>query len=777
MTIVYAATEDQHLIATVLPKLAQNNVNTVRLHVVFDKSWDQYPAKSAVFTTSKSARPYPVTISAGGDCLIPPEVLAEECKLYIVVEGKNTATGATKASTRLTVKVLGGHPAVIISDPTPSVYHRLLTENAVLASRLSAIEAGETADADEVVGIRTGADGESYDSAGDAVQKQFEGVHSSMAAGANIHAKECGYLADVNRRGLWEQGWVSSTTGETGNTGTDNDIYIRLKNFVSSDIGMIRADDDYRLAVYVYDPSGVFESRISGFLPEYIFDHTAHKYRVAMTGPTATLYNGTGTAITPDEALKAHLLMTEVEMATADDVGRCVSIKALQYGYRADYNRRGLWEQGYLNSADGTPGYNGAALDYNNFIRTSGFLSDKVSRIITDEGYEFTLYAYDLSGNYVERIGEKLTDYSPDHENYKYKIGLCRTVRGLGVTREDCLHVSLLGEPETGTHLARDVNFGQPPTGTYYRGKQTAYNTFTGNTKTAEVIAAFDKLVADNSGYCEKKQIGEDCEGTALYSYTFKPTTFTGTKSKPIPKVIIVAGVHGFEKSNVFGLYYLLRDMCDHWEESPLLEYLRHNIELVVVPVVTPSAFDAKTYKNSAGVNINRNYDNNWALVTDATSDSYGGAAPFDQPESQAVRDVVLANLDAFFFIDSHSCGSGCVPDYPTLNWHAYCYTDDPYYRQLADACCAHIANITAHFNKDYALNLAHGVTCGKYTGFVGTPGSGCCDNWVFAQGIPAMTFEGFNGFPNGGVHSANTQKANSELIGNWLLTLINQYK
>ena len=179
MTIIYAATEDQHLIATVLPKLAQNNVNTVRLHVVFDKSWDPYPAKSAVFTTSKSVRPYPVTMSSAGDCLVPPEVLAEEGKLYIVVRGENSATGTTKASTRLTVKVLGGHPALIISDPAPGVYQRLLTENAVLASRLSAQEAAGTVDGSEVIGIRTGADGKTYATAGDAVRAQAGAVMQS----------------------------------------------------------------------------------------------------------------------------------------------------------------------------------------------------------------------------------------------------------------------------------------------------------------------------------------------------------------------------------------------------------------------------------------------------------------------------------------------------------------------------------------------------------------------------------------------------------------------
>lgn len=170
MTIIYAATEDQHLIATILPRIAEDNVDSVRLRVVFDGSWDLYPAKSAIFTTSKSARPYPVTISTEGNCLVPPEVLAEECKLYIVVKGENSATGAKKSSTRLTVKVRGGHPAVILSDPTPSVYQQLLTANAVITARLNQLIAAGTIEGAEVIDIRTDAAGKVYNTAGEATR-------------------------------------------------------------------------------------------------------------------------------------------------------------------------------------------------------------------------------------------------------------------------------------------------------------------------------------------------------------------------------------------------------------------------------------------------------------------------------------------------------------------------------------------------------------------------------------------------------------------------------
>lgn len=193
MTIIYAATDGQHLIGTIIPKLAQNNVDSVRLSVDFDSSWDSYPARTAVFTTSKSVRPYPVTLSSTNNCLIPAEVLAEECKLYIVVRGENSTTGATKASTRLTVRVLGGHPAVIISDPSPSVYQQLLTacgENAssieVALARLNTLiaysESGSLPDDSWAVDILTGFDGTSYSTAGEAVREQAAALYNILSA-------------------------------------------------------------------------------------------------------------------------------------------------------------------------------------------------------------------------------------------------------------------------------------------------------------------------------------------------------------------------------------------------------------------------------------------------------------------------------------------------------------------------------------------------------------------------------------------------------------------
>lgn len=157
MTTIFLKTIDQELQATRLPKLASNNQNSARVHVEFDATWDGY-GKSAVFYTSENAKPYKKVLSPDGNCVIPPEVLAEEGTLYIGIEGAKGRN--VKSSAMVAFKILAGTPTVVISDPTESQYQEIMsaygeTVKALAAEKLERKTADENAEAKSEQAIAT----------------------------------------------------------------------------------------------------------------------------------------------------------------------------------------------------------------------------------------------------------------------------------------------------------------------------------------------------------------------------------------------------------------------------------------------------------------------------------------------------------------------------------------------------------------------------------------------------------------------------------------------
>lgn len=236
MTTIHAITSDQVLTATVLPKVACNNQNTVRLHVDFCDKWDGY-AKSAVFHTSINPTVYEKVFSSDNLCFIPPEVLTETGHLFIGVKGVKDDT--VKMSTELKLKIEIGAPSVIISDPTGDVYHQLLSaygetgvamknglaqeraerieemtaerteriaEIAVERARidnLATLEEGSTTGDAELADIRVDIGGTIHANAGNAVRTQIADIHGMLnGEGRTLTAKD------------FEQGsWAASEGG------------------------------------------------------------------------------------------------------------------------------------------------------------------------------------------------------------------------------------------------------------------------------------------------------------------------------------------------------------------------------------------------------------------------------------------------------------------------------------------------------------------------------------------------------------------------------------
>lgn len=325
--------------------------------------------------------------------------------------------------------------------------------------------------------------------------------------------------------------------------------------------------------------------------------------------------------------------------------------------------------------------------------------------------------------------------------------------------------------PASASPYYRDVNFGVVPF-SYYQGVGESYDSigFNASTTYATFMEAWKALTSEHSAYVTETELGSASDGQKLYMYNFKPVRISN-QNKPMPKIIIIAGQHGTEKANVFGWYCFVDNLLNHWHEHSSLDYLRNHVELMIVPVVNTYGFDNYTYKNANDVNINRNYDSNWKLVEDTASSQYGGAEPFDQPESQIVRNLISNNSDALLVIDSHVCDDGNADAFEIMTYYAVSAgTNDIYYERMLEVVAYQLSSISSHFNIDYALNQPDTIM--GYLTY--NRKNGLLRDWVTDNNIIGVLVEGFTGFPNEDVFIGRVFKANEEIIVNYIITALN---
>lgn len=381
--------------------------------------------------------------------------------------------------------------------------------------------------------------------------------------------------------------------------------------------------------------------------------------------------------------------------------------------------------------------------------------------------------AYDRAVNskYINGDAEVYSEWYNTGQKYQpadYEDRILDLESDVSSVREDVKTLrESVGNPASASPYYRKVNWGCVPTD-YFRGKCESYEDgFTNNTQYADYISKFKALIAGHKTYVTETELGAASDGQSIYLYDFKPARWSN-EMIDIPKIIIVAGQHGTEKCNVFGIYYLVKDLLNDWYGSPALDYLRNHVELMIVPVVNTYGFDHFTYKNGNGVNINRNYSSNWVALSDVSSEQYGGAEPFDQPESKIIRDLILKNRDAALVIDSHANSSTSSISWEKLGYYGINKIDDDYFNRIRNALPELMSKISSNFNIDYDLNAPD--TCFGFLNVVG--GNGIFRTWVCDNNIAGVLIEGFAGFVGEKAVTAEVFRANEEQMVNWLITV-----
>jgi carboxypeptidase T len=137
------------------------------------------------------------------------------------------------------------------------------------------------------------------------------------------------------------------------------------------------------------------------------------------------------------------------------------------------------------------------------------------------------------------------------------------------------------------------------------------------------------------------------------------------------PDILFIGGIHAREWISVEVPFYLAQYLIEAYSTDQSVKRLVDSREIWIIPLLNPDGLEysrtvsrdwrknrRENGNGTFGVDLNRNFGYKWGLEEgssgDPASDTYRGTAPFSEPETQALRDLV-ATHDFIASISYHS--------------------------------------------------------------------------------------------------------------------------
>jgi len=202
-------------------------------------------------------------------------------------------------------------------------------------------------------------------------------------------------------------------------------------------------------------------------------------------------------------------------------------------------------------------------------------------------------------------------------------------------------------------------------------GSMGGYYTFN------EVAAELDEMRAQYPNLISVKQsLGNSLEGRAIWMVKISDNPGNDESEE---EVLYTALHHAREPQSMATLIYFMWHLLENYGADPDVNFVVENRELYFVPAVNPDGyvynqttnpngggFWRKNRRNNGngtlGVDLNRNYGYRWGFDNNGSSpntgsETYRGAGPFSEPETQVIRNFASARNFARA-LNYHSYGS-----------------------------------------------------------------------------------------------------------------------
>jgi len=259
-----------------------------------------------------------------------------------------------------------------------------------------------------------------------------------------------------------------------------------------------------------------------------------------------------------------------------------------------------------------------------------------------------------------------------------------------------------------------------------------------------EIESELKQLEANYPNIAKVYDIGDTWEGRDIWAIKISDNP---TQNEDEPEVLFIGGHHAREWISVEVPFYLAKYLVENYNTNNYVKKLVDNGEIWIVPLLNPDGYEysrttyrywRKNRRNNGdgtfGVDLNRNYGYKWGgpgSSGETKSDIYRGPEPFSEPETQAIRDLILNN-EFKIVISYHSYSQKIL--YP---WG---YTNDPPPDEaLLKNIAQEMSDIIKSVNGEYYEPLQSSDLYPWPNDLV----TGDLTDWVYGTlGIPAFTIE-----------------------------------